>query len=430
MLEMLRTETRLTSRIDRLPDDYSFSKKGWRREKADLGTIIFEGAEYVKDGLFNVAEWLGMSPWSERMIGIVDDIWKNANIETPFGKIATLDFEANGNLLQVCSRLYWFTGDRKYLDWAIRLGDYYLLGSNHPTRDMTELRLIDHGCEAINGFSELYMAVSRVLPEKRTAYREPLHAVFDRILEVGRNEDGLLYAVIHPKTGAHSESLCDTWGYDYEAFYTMYLVDGTQAYREAVRKALSNLKGKYVGAPWADTSADGYADSIEGAISLSNREPLPSAADWIDSQTRLLWNFQQPDGVIEGWHGDGNFARTTLLYVLWKTQGVHLEPWRADARVGAVRSGNSILLSVTASEPWSGRCLFDRPRHKLNMHLPVDYPRINQFCEWFTVEAEGRYSVRDVRRGTEVVVTGKEMAEGIPITLEAGSELRWTVEPE
>ena len=34
MLDMLRTETRLTSRLDRLPDDYSFSKQGWRRETA------------------------------------------------------------------------------------------------------------------------------------------------------------------------------------------------------------------------------------------------------------------------------------------------------------------------------------------------------------------------------------------------------------
>ena len=32
MLEMLRTETRLTCRLGRLPDDYSFSRKGWRRE--------------------------------------------------------------------------------------------------------------------------------------------------------------------------------------------------------------------------------------------------------------------------------------------------------------------------------------------------------------------------------------------------------------
>ena len=62
MLDMLRTETRLTCRVDRLPDDYSFSKKGWRREKLDLDAIIFDGAEYVKDGLLPDHRMAGPQP--------------------------------------------------------------------------------------------------------------------------------------------------------------------------------------------------------------------------------------------------------------------------------------------------------------------------------------------------------------------------------
>jgi hypothetical protein len=89
----------------------------------------------VKDGLLPITEWLGPSPWSERMIGIVDDIWQQAPIDTPFGRIPTRNFEVAGDLLQACSRLFWFTGELKYLDWAIRLGDYYLLSTNHPTND-------------------------------------------------------------------------------------------------------------------------------------------------------------------------------------------------------------------------------------------------------------------------------------------------------
>ncbi|MBN1420936.1 MAG: hypothetical protein JXP34_19350 [Planctomycetes bacterium] len=428
MLEILRTETRLTCRIDRLPDDYSFSKKGWRREKADLQAMIFEGAEYVKDGLLPLTEWLGASPWSERMIGIIDDIWKNATIDTPFGKIPTLDFEVNGDLLQACARIHWFTGDRKYLDWAIRLGDYYLLGSHHPTRDMDALRLSDHGCEAVNGLSELYMAVSRAAPAKREAYREPIHAIFDRILEVGRNEDGMLYSTFNPQTGAHSASICDTWGYDYDGFYVLYLVDGTEPYRDAVRKALSHLGDKYAGAPWGDRSADGYADSIEGALNLYNREPIPQAAAWIDSQIRMMWSFQKREGIIEGWHGDGNSARTTLMYVLWKSQGIRAEPWRADVRVGAVRDGGAVLISAAADRPWKGRLLFDVPRHETKLHLPIDYPRINRFPEWFTVRAGERYVVRDMGSGTEATASGERMAKGLPVELEAGSMLRWRVE--
>ena len=41
MLEMLNSETRLTSRIDRMPDTYSFSKKGFENPEADLESILF-----------------------------------------------------------------------------------------------------------------------------------------------------------------------------------------------------------------------------------------------------------------------------------------------------------------------------------------------------------------------------------------------------
>ncbi len=422
LLDMLRTETRLTCRLGRLPDDYSFSKQGWRREKFDLDEVIFDGAEYVKDGLLYVAEWMGASPWSERMVGIIDDIWKYAPIDTPHGKIPTLNLEVCGDLLQANSRLYWFTGDRKYLEWAIRLGDFFLIGTNHPTRGSRQLRLVDHGCEVVNGLTELYVAVANGMPEKKRAYEKPLHEIFDCILEKGRNEDGLLYSWFNSQTGEHSADFCDTWGYDYDGFYTMWLMDKTEAYRKAVRHALASLKGKYVGACWGDKSADGFADSIEGAINLLNREPVESAAEWVDSQTRMMWGMQKSDGIIEGWHGDGNFARTSLMYALWKTQGVTVQPWRADVRFGAVREGGSVFLSLSTDQPWEGRLVFDRPRHKLLMHLPLDYTRINQFPEWFTVESDARYEVRmgmDSRRNSG----GARLAEGIPVKLKAGQTL-------
>ncbi len=426
LLEMLRTEQRLTSRIDRLPDDYSFSKKGWRREKLDLDAIMFDASEYVKDGLVPLTEWLGASPWSQRMVGITDDIWKNAPIDTSYGRIPTLNFEVCGDLLQANARVYWFTGDRKYLDQAIRLSDYFLLGSHHPTRDMTHLGLMDHGCEVINGLTEVYVAVSHAMPEKKKAYEKPLHEMFDRILEIGRNEHGLLYTSINPRTGAHGNVLCDTWGYDYDGFYTMYLVDGTESYREAIRKALSNLKGNYVGACWADKTADGFADSIEGAINLCNREPIATAADWIDSQTRLMWNIQKADGVIEGWHGDGNFARTSIMYALMKTAGLTVQPWREDVRFGAVQEGGKLYVSLTSDKPWAGKLVPDKQRHKLNMKLPMDYPRINQFPEWFTAKPGQSYAVRT--GSSSATHTAEVLLEGLPVSLKPGQELRLVIE--
>jgi hypothetical protein len=427
MRQMLRTETRLTSRIDRLPDTWSFTKQDFQDDEPDLGRIIFGGSEYVKDGLLPLTEWLGPSPWCERMLGIVDDVWKHAPVETPLGNIPSTNVEVNGEMLQALSRIYWMTGDRKYLDYALRLGDYYLLGENHPTRDFTSLRLRDHGCEIVSGLSELYVAVSFADPTKREAYREPIHAMFDRILEVGRNEHGMLANRINPVTGEADARFCDTWGYNYNGVYAVSMIDDTEAYRQAVRHVLSNLTEHLTDYHWG--SADEYADSIEGAINLYNRERVESATEWIDSEIRDMWSVQRPDGVVEGWHGDGNSARTAIMYALWKTQGLTVRPWRSDVRFGAVHHEGALCVSLVADEPWSGKLLFDKPRHKVQMHLPIDYPRINQFPEWFTVEADRQYSVADLGAGSESRFSGEQLRDGIPVELDPREELRLTVTP-
>ena len=61
MMEMLESETRLTSRIDRLPDTYSFNKRDFDEPKVDLPSILFGSSEYIKDGLLPLTEWLGES---------------------------------------------------------------------------------------------------------------------------------------------------------------------------------------------------------------------------------------------------------------------------------------------------------------------------------------------------------------------------------
>lgn len=418
MKDMLAAETRLTARLDRLPDAYSFSRRSWAREPFNLDETIFDGAEYVKDGLIPITEWLGPSPWSERMTGIVDDIWKHAPLDTPFGRIPTMNTEVNGDLLQACSRLFWFTGDRKYLDWAIRLGDFYLLGDHHPTRVAQDLPLSDHFCEIFNGLAELYLACAEAAPEKREAYRVPLHELYDRLLEIGRNEHGLFYSLVNTRTGAHPDKLTDNWGYTCDGLYTLFLVDGTPAYRDATRLALAGLKQHYTGHPWQGGGMDGYADAIEGAITLHNREPAASAADWIDSEMLRLWRKQKADGVIEGWHADGNFARTSLMYSLWKTQGTHIRPWRRDIKFGAVRQADGLVIALRAQQPWQGRLVFDRPRHREVLHLPVDYPRINQFPEWFTVESNATYRLTQGWR-TESV-PGGALRAGLELKLAAG----------
>ena len=428
MLDMLRTETRLTSRIGALPDTYSFSKRGFLDARANLGGILFGASEYVKDGLLPLTEWLGPSPWSERMIAIVDDMWRHAPVDTPCGKIVSTNVEVNGEQLQALSRIYWMTGERKYLEWAMRLGDYYLLGGHHPTRDFTNLKLRDHGCEIVSGLCELYATVHFAAPEKKRAYEKPVHEMLDRILEVGRNDHGLFHNGIDPRSGkVRRGGVADTWGYTYNGFYTVYLLDRTEAYRKATVKALGCLYDNYRSYRWEGSSADGYADSIESALNLYNREPVESAARWIDSEIKVMWGKQKADGVIEGWHGDGNFARTTIMYCLWKTKGVTIRPWRKDVVFGAVRGGGALAISIAAEKEWEGKLLFDRPRHRAGMKLPIDWPRINQLPEWFTVEPGRRYIVIDRTGGPARAFTGRRMQEGIPLRLAPGERRRLEV---
>ena len=217
------------------------------------------------------------------MIGIIDDIWKNAPIETPFGKIPTLNFEVNGDLLQACARLYWFTGDRKYLDWAIRLGDYFLLGTNHPDprpeaapAHRSRLRGHQRPDRALRGRRA-------ALPEKKTAYQQP-HARDVRLHPgEGPQRGRPALSWFNPQTGEHSTDLCDTWGYNYDGFYTMWLLDETAAYRDAVRKALGNSRANMsapAGATRAPTASPipSKARSTSSTASRSPRPPIGSTA--------------------------------------------------------------------------------------------------------------------------------------------------------
>jgi hypothetical protein len=421
MLDMLRAETKLTSRVGAMPDTYSFSKRTFVSSGPDLGGIIFGSSEYIKDGLLPLTEWLGQSPWSARMMAILDEIWKRAPVETKFGKIVSDRHEVNGEMLQALSRVYWMTGEEKYLEWAVRLGDYYLLGNQHPTRDTSRLRLRDHGCEIVSGLSELYATVNFAKPQKKQAYQKPVHEMLDRVLEIGRNRHGLFYNWINPQTGEHSEAIADTWGYNLNGFYTVYLIDKTEAYRQAVLKALGAIDANYKYFRWeGNYSADGFADSIESAINLYNHEPVAGAAKWIDSETKVMWKIQKPDGIIEGWHGDGNSARTTIMYCLWKTKGLTIEPWRKDVVFGAVQDGGTLRIAVTAEKAWRGKLIFDSPRHKASMKMPLDWPRINQFPEWFTAESRQRYAVEDLTSGSKSTVPGIDLQKGLDVDLPAG----------
>jgi hypothetical protein len=418
MLDMLRSEKKLTSRIQSLPDSYSFSKQGFLNDEVKKDEIVFGASEYIKDGLLPLTEWLGSSPWSDRMLEMLYDLHEEIDVA---GSITERGYgnapreEVNGELLQVLSRIYWMTGDKQFLDWARKIGDFYLLGDHHPTRDLEYLRLRDHGCELISGLCELYVTCHFADQTKKSEYQEPLYEMLDQILEVGRNEDGFFYDAINPITGEVIESrVADTWGYTLNGFYGVFMIDGIARYRKAVLQVFDNIN-KYKNFDWENGSADGYADAIESALNLYNRIPDPRVADWIDSEIQVMWGKQQEDGIIEGWHGDGNFARTTIMYNLWKSKGLFVHPWRSDVRLGTAQKGDSLFVSLQADQAWSGKLYLDKKRHQSNMSLPIDWPRINQFPEWTAIGPEEHYFLYDVSNVIGQEVVGEGLIGGIAV---------------
>ena len=425
MREMLETETRLTSRIGTLPDVYSFCKKGFENERPDTTQMIFGTAEYMKDGLIPLTEWLGPSPWSERMLGMLTDLDKIVDVPTVAGGNYTGNsavVEVGGDLLQVLARMYSMTKNPEWLGWGIQISDYYLEPEHLPTRSLARLRLRDHGGEIVAGLVEMYAVASEARPDLKKKWQPSIHEMLDTILAKGRNEHGLFYDEVNPVTGeVLSPRLADTYGYILNAYYTVYLLDHTDAYREAVLKPLSNLNSHYRNHNWENGSADGYADAIEGALNLYLRERVPSLDDWIDSEIKVLWNIQKPDGIIEGWHGDGNFARTSLMYALWKTAGITVSNWSPDLTYGAVVDDGVLYATVTAETGWKGKLQFGSPLHKTNLRLALDYPRINQFQEWYPVEQGQKYSL--TLNGKQRIVVGNDLIGGFPIDLKRGESV-------
>jgi hypothetical protein len=111
------------------------------------------------------------------------------------------------------------------------------------------------------------------------------------------------------------------------------------------------------------------------------------------------------------------------MYSLWKSQGATIQPWRNDVILGAEQNGDQVYFVLTSEKDWEGKLIFDAQRHKTIFNLPIDYPRINQFPEWFTAEEGKEYSIISSKKELSRNYTGKQLLEGIPVQLKPNEQL-------
>ena len=434
----------------------------------DLETRIFGTSEYAKDGLLSVVERFGPGPWFDRMEEGVDAILEAAYVETQTGPIPSNGTEANGELLQILSRLYWATGDERYLQMAERIADTYLfqilphnqglpadywdleaqrpLGEDERFRPGAEsaaqaepFRLVDHGGEIIPGLAELYFVERIQNRPQADRYREPLRQFLDKILTTGRTSDGLWYNSVNVNTlEPFDNNLADTWGYILNGYQTFDLAEGTNRYTAEIERTMRAAATRH-SINWEGNGQDGYADAIESMLYLLPWFNIPECHYWVDDEIEVLFLKQRPDGFVEGWYLDGNFVRTALMYARYKTQGLRLDPWGEDVRVGAaIDHDNDVLyVHLAAQADWQGKLLFDTPRHRGVWNLPFEYPRLNGAPEWYVVDPEpelgnepgNTYLVTNLDTGETNVYSGRELVDGLPVTLGGSQDnvLRLTV---
>jgi len=205
------------------------------------------------------------------------------------------------------------------------------------------------------------------------------------------------------------------------------MVAGKPVYRERMEQTLRNLaKPLYKDYRWEGGSIDGFADSIEGGIYILNRLSVPEGLAWVDREVAANVAYSsQPLETAKLWGTmklQSNGVRTVIMHALMHTRGLIARPWRQGLTLGACETNDGLAIVMKAKEDWSGKLVFDKPRHRMYMGFKRDWPRMNTLPEWFTVEPQKQYTVKNAAGGTGKTYTGKQLHEGLPVDLAAGEE--------
>lgn len=451
LMETLEAESKLAMADDLCPSvrwDDGSEIPGTRSER------MFGMAEYAKDGLISVCEATGDERARDRLEAVVRCVLAHSAEPSPFGLLPSSDSEVNGNMLQVLCRLGCEAGGDEHAESAASIASAVIetmLPANHglPARafrydrgqalDATVM-LRDHGNELIPGLGEAYaLAVSlrddAAWAARAACWREPLLAMYERILAVGIRDDGLLVSAVDASTGRHLDPRPnDNWGYI--ACGALALIGALE--REgnieapraaALLKRLDLLAAAAAASDdieWEAGTHDGEADTIESALYFAAYRP--SSAEellpWVHRRIGKLFAHQRDDGFVGGTYLDGNFMRTAMLYAEACGGGWMLSPPSDGVSIGlACKDGDCVLIlrslrayagTLKCPGRWTGR----GPR------LAWDWPRINSWPRWSV--GENMIAVESAT-GLAQPPNLDELRSGLALRLEPGDRvvIRW-----
>ncbi|HYW78540.1 MAG TPA: hypothetical protein VE890_03150, partial [Thermoguttaceae bacterium] len=157
------------------------------------------------------------------------------------------------------------------------------------------------------------------------------------------------------------------------------------------------------------------------------RLPVAEGLAWVDQETAAnVARSAEPLETAKLWGTmklESNGVRTVIMHALMHTRGLIARPWRQGLTLGACETDDGLAVVMRADSDWSGKLAFDKPRHQVVMGFARDWPRMNTMPEWFTVEADQQYVVKNTVDASEKTYSGKQLQEGLPIELTAGKEV-------
>lgn len=412
---------------------------------------IFGTSEYAKDGLLSVVEATGDIRAMDRLQELARIIIKHSRHNGPRGPIPGSRSEINGNMLQVFSRLGCEPDGDDFAEAAARIADAVVeavLPANHglpaenfdytSARPITaSTRLRDHGNEIIPGLAEAYaLAVTRgddpAWRARADRWRPALLAMFERIMSLSIDANGLMIGAIDPATGSHLDPAPnDNWGYILCG--ALLMVEAMQrdgnAEQERAAALLARIDAtaaavaRTTGLEWEPGSHDGYADTIESALYIAAHRPSLASdlLPWAHSQIGIMFSMQKHDGFIGRTYLDGNFIRTALMYADMCAGGWSVSPPDAGISIGfATGTGGAACIVITADHAYRGTLAPPPPWSEHTPRLAWDWPRLNSWPRWSRIED---LSAIDAAIGLAPTPTVRAIREGLPLELEAGERI-------